>query len=329
MGQYPSHSTNRKGDETLSKILCIIDGMTDPEFNLSQYPHLSGLYQLGEVDTCRGSAPESLGCILRLLGTKEVPERFRGYVEALGCGIPVGEDDLILRGSWYRVDERGYCVAPVAGESRLPVGEEVCRYYPMGQYKRLLVFPGMAGAVTEICTQSPYRCAGRPAEMMKPVGLPALERLFDWCLGAGKCLIPWGESVPAKIPAFPERGCVVCGTEIVRGIARLLDMTLVVPAGCTGDTDTDLMAKVQATLQAAEEYPFVLLHLNGADEASHRRDRREKQAFLKKVDALVLPPLLRPGHGVWVVADHGTDPGTGAHLGEKQPRYGNRPEWFW
>lgn len=310
----------------MSKILCIIDGMTDLGFTPDSYPNLASMRPMGEVDTTRGNAPESLGCILRLLGVERVPEHLRGYGEALGFGIPVAQDDLILRGSWYQVDDRSHCVAPAPAGESLPVAPETCRYYRMEQYKSLLVFPGMACRIGDIRTHSPYRCVGRPAAELRPEGFMVLETLFDRCRGRGKCLIPWGQSVPAALPPFPEPAAVVCGTAIVRGIARLLDMALITPPGATGDTDTDLLAKISATLKAAEDYPFVLLHLNGADEAAHRRDRAGKAAFLRQVDQVVLSALLGSGHQVTVVADHGTDPETGLHLAGRQPVYRNSPE---
>ena len=84
----------------MSRIFCIIDGMTDSTFCVQDYPYLASMHLTGEVDTCCGHEPESLGCILRLLGVQEIPPYLRGYAEALGAGLPVSENDLILRGSW-------------------------------------------------------------------------------------------------------------------------------------------------------------------------------------------------------------------------------------
>ena len=91
----------------MSKILCIIDGMTDSGFRIADYPNLSRMYLTKHIDTTKGQEPESLGCILRLLGVEKVPKYLRGYAEALGYGIPVNTNDLILRGSclpWTKTD---------------------------------------------------------------------------------------------------------------------------------------------------------------------------------------------------------------------------------
>ena len=77
---------------------------------------------------------------------------------------------------------------------------------------------------------------------------------------------------------------------------------------------------------AAEQTPFVLLHINGADEAAHRRDAAEKRAFLQKVDHVVLAELLASRHRITVVSDHGTDPETGQHRGGPQPYYRKQEE---
>lgn len=304
----------------MSTILCIVDGMTDNAFCTEDYPNLSSMRLLQSIDTTNGQEAESLGCILRILGIPKVPPYLRGYVEALGEGIPVGTNDLILRGSWFALDGSGCCCAPMSAPKQLP-GTEHFRYYCLGQYKSLLVFPGKSAAVSELFTYPPYLCGSQDAKTLCPKGCRDVSDLFRSQLTQTSCLIPWGQSVPAKMKPFPPKAAVVCGTSIVKGIAQLLDMTLIPLSGATGDVDTDLYEKVIAALHAADTFPFVLLHINGADEAAHRRDPEEKQRFLKKIDAVVLKSLLESGHKVYVMGDHGTDPATGKHLGSRQPLF--------
>lgn len=87
---------------------------------------------------------------------------------------------------------------------------------------------------------------------------------------------------------------------------------------------TDLDAKTEAALRAAERCPFVLLHINGADEAAHRHDSAEKETFLRRVDDRVLSRLLASEHEIVVASDHGADPESGAHLGGPQPFFTSR-----
>jgi len=306
----------------MSKVLCIIDGMTDPDFYVEDYPNLSSLRLLRYVDTTQGQEAESLGCILRLLGVKKVPAHLRGYAEALGNNIAVGTNDLVLRGSWFALDAQGNCTIPVTAPETLP-GIEGCRYYSLGQYKSLLVFPGMASFVSDIVTYPPFVCAGQNAQSLCPRECSEVSRVFQSVMTKERCLIPWGESVSAIMAPFPRKAAAVCGTPIVKGIARLLDMTLIPVPGATGDTDTDLIGKAKAAIHAAKTHTFVLLHINGADEAAHRRNLEEKREFLNKIDAVVLPMLLRSGHEIYVTADHGTDPANGQHIGNAQPLFTN------
>lgn len=107
----------------------------------------------------------------------------------------------------------------------------------------------------------------------------------------------------------------------MRGIARLLAMQLLPVPGATGDVDTDLAAKLATAQAAAEEYPFVVLHINGADEASHRRDAVAKHRFLTRVEQQVLRPLCNSRHTLYVIADHATEPSNGRHRGGPQPLF--------
>ncbi|MFA5785932.1 MAG: hypothetical protein WDA71_02950 [Actinomycetota bacterium] len=131
---------------------------------------------------------------------------------------------------------------------------------------------------------------------------------------------------------------VVAAAGAAVGCARLLGAHVVVPAGGTGDTDTDYRAKAHAALEALEELGAlatpqasatvgstckVVVHLGGPDEASHRGDRAEKIAAIEAIDEMILAPLRdevrRRGGILTVCPDHGTDPVTGRHLEHPVP----------
>ena len=307
----------------MSRILCIVDGMTDAGFIPADYPALGVMCLKEYRDTCRGGEPESLSCILHLLGVEDVPPYLRGYAEALGSGVTVGKRDLILRGSWFGIDEQGLCTLPIPAPMKTAV-PACCRYVQLGEYRSLLIWKDRADCVEKIVTFPPYECAGEPAERLCPKGCAALEDAYKSWIRSGKCLIPWGQSVCAELPPFPQRAAVITGTTVVKGIAKLMGMDLASSADATGDVDTDLRGKCVAALAAAEKYPFVLLHINGADEAAHRKNPREKEFFLRRVDREVLRPLLCSGHEIIVTADHGTDPQSGRHLAVPQPVFVSR-----
>lgn len=310
----------------MSTILCVIDGMTDPAFRPADLPVLSSFDFREYVSTTpAGYETESLNCILTLLGASGFSHCLRGYADALGAGIRVKAGDLVTRVSWLAVDGEGRCSVPadVPDTVHVPAG---CAYHSLGGYKGLLLISGQGDCAEALTTCPPYECAGKAPVELRPAGSASLGAFFDANVTAVLCAVPWGQSAAAPLPPFGERAAVICGTQIVRGIAAMLGMTCPVIPGATGDVDTDLSGKTAAALESAKDFPFVLLHINGADEASHRKDAAEKAAFLQRVDALVLAQLRCCPHRVHVVSDHATDPATGRHVGTPQPLFFKKEE---
>lgn len=303
----------------MAQICCIIDGMTDAGFDPAQYPALKALPHHRWLNTLPpGREPDSLVCILTLLGYRDIPLHLRGYAEALGAGIAVSREDLILRASWVSLDGENRVTGFVEGPKSMDPGEGL-QYHALGGYRGLLVLPGRASELERLVTHPPHLHMGAQLSQLLPQGDAGLRSLTERSRSGGRCLIPWGQSRPAVLPAFPQRAALITGTIVVRGIARMTGMDLLPLDKATGDSDTFLEEKLKAALQAARKYPFVLLHIGGADEAAHRQSPQEKHAFLRQIDQLILQPLLASPHAISVVSDHGTDPVTGLHQGGLQP----------
>ncbi|MFA6809286.1 MAG: phosphoglycerate mutase, partial [Eubacteriales bacterium] len=84
----------------------------------------------------------------------------------------------------------------------------------------------------------------------------------------------------------------------------------------TADTDTNLLLKAKATCSLLKDYEFVFVHINGADEASHRRDCLEKVRFIERIDKEFVAYLLNnidKRTKVMLCSDHATDPVSGKH----------------
>ena len=301
-------------------ILCIFDGMTDGGFFFADYPYFSRCLASGAQGlletTPPGRSPESLGCILTLTGVPadELGAFSRGWIEALGQGVPFDRGDLLVRTTCVALDGAGRIGEATAQPETAEPG-----LHRIGSYQGLLVVPGAAQSLADIETFPPYEHPGAFARDLVPRGSALLRDFTLRNITADRALIPWGQAAPGQPRPKDARICFVCGAPIVRGIARALGADLVVPPGATGDVDTDLAAKLTAALAAARTHEFVVLHLNGADEASHRRDRAEKAAFLRRADEIIVRGLLTDGGPALLCADHGADPATGAHLGGPQP----------
>jgi 2,3-bisphosphoglycerate-independent phosphoglycerate mutase len=124
-------------------------------------------------------------------------------------------------------------------------------------------------------------------------------------------------------PLLDERTTVVAAPGAAAGCGRLLGARVVTPAGATGDVGSDLYAKTRAALVALPRSDTVVVHVGGADEAAHHRDRLGKRALLEAADADVLRPLARAvadARGVLAVtSDHATCVETGRHHAEPVP----------
>lgn len=304
----------------MSRIFCVIDGMTDPAFRVEQYKSLSEMRLWGYSDNCGKAAPETLGCMLSLL---KIPPKadIRGYIEALGAGIPIEKNDLILRGSFYSLDKSGCCKEPM--EAPDCISDKRVEYHRLGSNQALFVLKGKADCLQKLICRSPAEIYKKNAALLAPTGCDEVRELFDALLTDKGCALLWGQSAAVQFPKFAIKAAAVCKKNVVKGLARATGITVFEPENATADTDTDLDEKVFLALKAAERFPFVLLHINGADEASHRKNGLEKRNFLQAVDEKVLSRLIASQHEIVVTSDHGSDFSTGDHTNAPQPVF-----WF-
>lgn len=317
----------------MGEIMIVLDGMEDityPELG-GQTPfshaccfHMSRFRQTGQVmRAVEGFETDSQTCMLRLLGVeKECIPTGRAYLEALSQNIPVEADDLLLRLNGVEVDDQlriiGSCPIGLFDFSELnfPV-------YELSGYRGILRIPGGRSDWEGLRAFAPYKHVGQNVECVFPYGNALADTLacFSRTILQDRMyysVIPWSPSLPCRIPrpVGYERAAFVCFADIVRGIAKALDIDCFTPATATGDVDTDLEEKCTVCLSLLDTYDFVLLHINGTDEASHRRNPVEKSSFLSKIDRLVIGPIMErvpEGTKVTVTSDHATLCADGSH----------------
>ena len=307
----------------MSRILCIIDGMNDSCFDVQKYPNLASFPIRKCINTVPdGFEPETLPCVLYLLGITAPPQNIRGWVEALGATAEINSDDLIFRGSWIELSDAGTCKRFCKAPDSIPELGSV-RYVSLGDYRGLLIVPKHSHYVDSIKTSMPFDILGKSIHEFAHPNIAVLKDALEMLntLNPNRSIFPWAPSSVQTLPKYPQKAAVVCGTNVIKGIAKAMDMHLITTDAMTGDVDTDLEEKLTATLDAAKSYPFVLLHIGGSDEASHRMNILQKKEFLLKVDNVVLSKLLKSRHWIEVVSDHGSDPKTGKHIGGRQPYF--------
>ncbi len=146
-------------------------------------------------------------------------------------------------------------------------------------------------------------------------GLPAANAVLT--RGAGhvhRLLSPEHDGAPLRLAC-------VAGDRTVLGIAAALGADTVGTPAMTANLDTDLDAKFAAAAEALADHDLVVLHVKGADIASHDRRPDLKVEFLERLDRR-LGALVAAHEGplrVAVAADHATLSEAGHHAADPVP----------
>jgi len=146
-------------------------------------------------------------------------------------------------------------------------------------------------------------------------GLPPANCLLT--RGAGRL----HELVRLEEAGLPLRLACVSGDRTVLGVARWLGARILTRPEMTANLDTDLKVKFDTAAAALGHRDLVLLHLKGADIASHDKRPDLKAEFLEAVDE-VLGELLEGHEGplrVVVASDHATLSESGQHAADPLP----------
>jgi 2,3-bisphosphoglycerate-independent phosphoglycerate mutase len=336
-------------------------------YEYSRHPNLdrwTAGWFTGRLQACpEGWQPESMPCILNLLAVPtEYFPRSRASLELLAHGYTLKPDEVVLRCNLVAVDDRNRLSSFNGGqltnrEMRKAAGlvstlDADIRFWHLSGYRNLLILKKQDLGTADCKTYPPHESLGENisellAETFKSsetirnfvrTGADVMQKKF----GRGKdryLFYPWGFSERNSLPLFEDlhgrKGAAVCGAEIAKGIALALGMFVPDLKGATADTDTNLALKAQTACNLLQEYDFVLIHINGADEASHRCNCQEKIQFIERIDQEFIGYLMNhldKQTGVLLCADHATSPVTGKHSALAVPfmmrkRAGIVPGW--
>lgn len=149
----------------------------------------------------------------------------------------------------------------------------------------------------------------------RAAGLPALD----------VAVTKWASWLDPALPSFAAltglRGAAVTDTALYRGLARVLDMTLVDRAYDATDPAGDMRARLETAVELLDGHDFVHVHVKATDEAAHTKQPRFKRDIIEAIDAgLAVLPQLAARAVVAVTGDHAS-PSTGAllHSGDPTP----------
>ncbi len=121
---------------------------------------------------------------------------------------------------------------------------------------------------------------------------------------------------------LPMRLCCISGDRTVLGLARWLGAETITAPEMTANLDTDLESKFDAVTEALDRFDLIILHLKGADIASHDRRPDLKVDFLERIDAQLAKLIERRGERPFRIAvgsDHATLSESGQHGADPLP----------
>jgi 2,3-bisphosphoglycerate-independent phosphoglycerate mutase len=278
--------------------------------------------------------PDSLNCILSILGLEEslIP-RNRAYLESLAAGIKIEENEAVLRCNLASIKDnvlesfngKGLTSAQMKEFALNVKTNNNIKFYHISDYRNLIVVK-KTKVLTLLKDIPPHENIGQSIDEIIE-NIQIINILNDF-IEENKLrfndndymFYPWGVSESIKLPSFlslHNKSCsCVCNAEIVKGIAKAMEIDLVELKNSTGDTDTDLYEKAHAVLRETKTHDVVIAHINGTDEVSHRKDTLGKIKFIEKIDQEFLGEIynnIDKNTNIIIVSDHQTSSITGKH----------------
>ena len=127
-------------------------------------------------------------------------------------------------------------------------------------------------------------------ELLKehPVNLERIEQ----GLNPANIVLPRGVGEVPHIDTFEDKyglkAACVAETGLIKGIGKIAGMDIVDIPGATGGINTNLenVHKYIVDYAKNEDYDFLLINVDGADEAGHDGDIFGKRDFISKIDAI-------------------------------------------
>ena len=142
--------------------------------------------------------------------------------------------------------------------------------------------------------------------------------------GAGE--VPVVESINEK---YGVNAACIAETGLIMGIGRFAGMDIIEMEDVTGGIDTNLENIRDTIVDQVKnsEHDFFLVNIDGADEAGHDGQTKEKKEFIEKVDRVVMSELMKlEDVYIYLTADHSTPISVMNHSGDPVPVLIRGPE---
>lgn len=327
---------------------------------LARTPNLDAIApasQLGMVRTVPpGFEPSSACACMSLLGYNPIRYyRGRAAIEAFSMSIPVEEGAVVFRCNLVTVTEghmKDYSAGHITSQEaaalieslEAALGSDRLTFYPGVSYRHILKIKDAEETLRAICTP-PHDIPGQPVggflpkgpgsrllrDLMRrseavlrehPVNLARLSRDQE---PATTIWLFWGSGEVPGMPPFSEayglKAAMTSGVDLLRGLAKMIGVTVLEIPGVTDGPDNDYRAQAEGALAALNSHDLVVIHVEAPDEAGHSGSASEKISAIERVDAEIVGRLSKyPGKlRVLVLPDHPTPLAVRTHTPDPVP----------
>lgn len=287
----------------------------------------------------------------------------RSPLEAGSIGIDMKKTDVSLRCNLVTLSDEpnyedktiiDYCAGDISTEdARILISylaeklnNEEFSLYSGVSYRHCLIWNN---GTTDIGTMTPpHDITGKPIKEYVPKH-PNAAKLYDLMkrsyellsehplnkeridkgLRPANSMWLWGEGVRANLDDFKEKyglnASMISAVDLLKGIGKFSNMTVVNVDGATGYIDTNFEGKAQAAIDEFKRgQDFVYIHVEAPDECGHRGETENKIKAISIIDEKILKPVVEAlgelgDFKVLVTPDHPTPLSIKTHTNDAVP----------
>ena len=327
---------------------------------LAHTPNLDAMASEGILGLVRTVPPgmeasSACACMSVLGYDPKVYYRGRAAIEARSMGIPVGEGETVFRcnlvavrdglmwsyGAGHISTEESHALVAALNENL--AGDEV-QFYPGVSYRHICKLKGDM-TLQAVCTP-PHDIPGKPVAEFLPHG-PGSDILLDLMarseavfqdhpvnvarrargdIPATMIWLFWGSGQVPDMPAFKQvyglDAAMTSGVDLLRGLARMMEMETLDIKGVTDGADNDYAAQADGALKALGEHDLAVIHIEAPDEAAHSGSVKDKVEAIQRIDGEVVAKLLswrEDAFRVLIMPDHPTPIKVQTHTSDPVP----------
>jgi len=304
-----------------------------------------------------GMEPSSACACMSILGyDPKVYYQGRSAIEAKSMNIPIEVGEVVFRCNLVAVRDgkmwsysSGHISSSEAQEFiaalNKSLGSDEVHFYPGVSYRHICKIKRHEDALLATCTP-PHDIPGKPINEFLPHG-PGSDLLRDLMARSEIVLrnhpinvvrrsrgdIPatmiwffWGSAKIPDISAFKQLygldAALTSGVDLLRGLARMVEMKVLNIPGVTDNLDNDYAAQAAGALESLKGHDMVIIHVEAPDEAAHAGSIDDKIEAIHKVDIEIVSRLCswdKDALRVLIMPDHATPIKVQTHVGDPVP----------